>query len=148
MYHVVYNTCIEYGKTSRRSILGRNRSLRFYQTRSNAIILQETLPVNCIPKIVRLKTGKVVCEKAYMSLRPPQKISLKHEWRRELGWTVEPQRRHVLEKFGLVQVSLRAQGPSPFNPTRSHFGSSHFGSRPPLLHRGGSVVPWFLALFE
>ena len=25
-------------------------------------------------------------------------------------------RRHVLEEFGLVQVSLRAQSPSPFSP--------------------------------
>ena len=33
------------------------------------------------------------------------------------GRTLEPQRRHVLEEFGLVQVSLRAQSPSPFNPT-------------------------------
>ena len=33
------------------------------------------------------------------------------------GRTVEPQRRHVLAEFGLVQVSLRAQGPSPFNQT-------------------------------
>ena len=30
--------------------------LTFYQTRSNAIILQGTLPAYCIPKIVRLKT--------------------------------------------------------------------------------------------
>ena len=33
------------------------------------------------------------------------------------GRTLEPQRRHVLEELGLVQVSLRAQSPSPFNPT-------------------------------
>ena len=33
--------------------------LKFYQTRSNAIILQETLPAYCIPKVVRLKTGEV-----------------------------------------------------------------------------------------
>ena len=33
--------------------------LTFYQTRSNAIILQGTLPANCIPKVERLKTGEV-----------------------------------------------------------------------------------------
>ena len=32
--------------------------LTFYQTRSNAIILQGTLPAHCIPKVVRLKTGE------------------------------------------------------------------------------------------
>ena len=30
---------------------------------------------------------------------------------------MEPQRRRVLEEFGLVQVSLRGEGPSPFNPS-------------------------------
>ena len=57
----------------------------FYQTRSNAIILQETLPACCIPKVVRMETGEVLYEKVYMSPRPPPKISLKHEWKRELG---------------------------------------------------------------
>ena len=32
---------------------GIKEGLTFYQTRSNAIILQETLPVYCIPKVVR-----------------------------------------------------------------------------------------------
>ena len=50
------------------------KGLTFYQTRSNAIILQETLPAYCIPKVVRLKTGEVLYEKAYMSPRPPPKI--------------------------------------------------------------------------
>ena len=61
------------------------KGLTFYQTRSNAIILQETLPAYCIPKVVRMKTGEVLFEKVYMSPRPPPKISLKHEWKRELG---------------------------------------------------------------
>ena len=36
------------------------KGLKFYQTRSNAIILQETLPANCIPKVVRMETGEVI----------------------------------------------------------------------------------------
>ena len=52
------------------------KGLKFYQTRSNAIILQGILPAYCIPKVVRLKTGEVLYEKAYMSPRPPPKISL------------------------------------------------------------------------
>ena len=70
------------------------KGLTFYQTRSNAIILQGTLPAYCIPKVVRLKTGEVLYEKAYMSPRPPPKISLRHDWaRREvpLGSTVDQQ---------------------------------------------------------
>ena len=31
--------------------------LQFYQTRPNAIILQQTLPAYCIPKVVRMETG-------------------------------------------------------------------------------------------
>ena len=61
------------------------KGFTFYQTRSNAIILQETLPAYCIPKVVRLKTGDVLYQKVYMSPRPPPKISLKHDWKRELG---------------------------------------------------------------
>ena len=52
---------------------------------SSAIILRETLPAYCIPKVVRLKTGEVIYAKACMSSRPPPKISCKHEWERELG---------------------------------------------------------------
>ena len=50
--------------------------LTFYQTRSNAIILQGTLPVYCIPKVERLKTGEVLYERPYLSPQPPPKISL------------------------------------------------------------------------
>ena len=35
------------------------KGLTFYQTRSNAIIFQGTLPAYCFPKVVRLKTGEV-----------------------------------------------------------------------------------------
>ena len=37
--------------------LGIKEGLVFYQTRSNAIILQRTLPAHCIVKVERLKTG-------------------------------------------------------------------------------------------
>ena len=57
--------------------------LKFYQTLSNAIILQGTLPVHCIVKVERLKTGEKLYERLYLSPRPPPKISLKHD----LNWT-------------------------------------------------------------
>ena len=65
--------------------LANTKGLKFYQTRSNAIILQETLPAYCTPKVVRMETGEVLYEKVYVSPRPPPKISLKHERKRELG---------------------------------------------------------------
>ena len=49
------------------------KGLTFYQTRSNAIIFQGTLPAHRIPKVVRLKIGEVLYEKSYMSLGPPPK---------------------------------------------------------------------------
>ena len=91
MHRVMHNTCITQGRDIKTQCnwvdinLALKKGLKFYQTRSNAIILQGTLPAYCIPKVVRLKTGEVLYEKSYMSPRPPPKIFLKHEWKRELG---------------------------------------------------------------
>ena len=40
--------------------LALKKGLKFYQTRSNAVILHETLPAYCIPKVVRMETGEVI----------------------------------------------------------------------------------------
>ena len=40
--------------------LALKKGLKFYQTRSNAIILHEKLPAYCIPKVVRMETGEVI----------------------------------------------------------------------------------------
>ena len=81
--------------------------LTFYQTRSNAIILQGTLPAPCISKVERLKTGEMLHGRRYLSLRPPPKISLKHDhnWTRgndQSGSTVEqlPSGKLVQQSFG------------------------------------------------
>ena len=81
--------------------------LTFYQTRSNAIILQGTLPAHCILKVERLKTGEMLYERRYLSPRPPPKISLKHDhnWTKEndqSGSTVEhqPVGKLVQQSFG------------------------------------------------
>ena len=90
--------------------------LTFYQTRSNAIILQGTIPAYCIPKVVRLRTGEVLYEKAYMSPRPPPKISLRHDhdWTRgkvPLGSTVDqqPEGKVVRQSRGEVQHATFSQ---------------------------------------
>ena len=70
-----------------------NEGLKFYQTRSNAIILEGALPANCIVRVERLKTGEKLYEKQYLSPRPPPKISLRHDlnWNKgqDQGFTVE-----------------------------------------------------------
>ena len=43
--------------------LAQKKRFKFYQTRSNAILLHETLPAYCIPKVVRMETGEVTYEK-------------------------------------------------------------------------------------
>ena len=60
------------------------KGLKFYHTRWKAIILQETLPAYCIPKVVRMENGGVIYEKVFMSPRLPPKIFLKHDWIKEL----------------------------------------------------------------
>ena len=44
--------------------LAQKKGLKFYQTRSNAIILHGTLPACCIPKVVRMETGEIIYEKS------------------------------------------------------------------------------------
>ena len=64
--------------------LAQQKRLKFYQTRSNAIILHDTLPAYCIPKAVVLESGEIIFEKRYESPRPPPKISLRNDWMKEL----------------------------------------------------------------
>ena len=71
--------------------LAQKKGLNFYQTRSNAIILHETLPACCIPKAVRMRTGEIMYEKVYESPRPLPKISLWNDWMKELGSEVARQ---------------------------------------------------------
>ena len=44
--------------------LAQKKGLKFYQTRSNAIILYKTLPAYCIPKVVRMETGEIIFQKS------------------------------------------------------------------------------------
>ena len=57
--------------------LAHKKGFKFYQTRSNAIILHDTLPGCFIPKAIMMKSGEVIYEKVYASPRPLPKISLK-----------------------------------------------------------------------
>ena len=79
--------------------LAQKKGLKFYQTRSNAIILYDTLPSHCVPKVVRMETGEVIYEKVYMSPRPPPKISLRHDWMKELGFFTMLLRSDTLQFF-------------------------------------------------
>ena len=64
------------------------KGLQFYQTRSNGIVLYNTLPAICIEKVVYMKSGEELYNKAYQSPRLPRKAALKqnlHHGRMDLS---------------------------------------------------------------
>ena len=65
-----------------RKKLAQRKGFKFYQTRSNAIIFYDTLPAYCIPNAIVMETREIICEKVYVSPRPPPKIFLKL-----IGWS-------------------------------------------------------------
>ena len=71
--------------------LAQKKGFKIYQTRSNAIILYDTLRACCIPKAIKMETGEIKYEKVFESPRPPPKISLRDHWMKELGSEVARQ---------------------------------------------------------
>ena len=60
--------------------LAQRKGLKFYQTRSNAVILHDTLPAYCISKNVVMESGEIIYQEVYVSPRPPPTISYKDNW--------------------------------------------------------------------
>ena len=60
--------------------LSQRKGLKFYQTRSNAIIRYDTLPACCISKVVVMKSEEIIYQKVFVSHRPPPKNSCKDDW--------------------------------------------------------------------
>ena len=129
----MHNTCIKHGRDIRTQFffwaninLAMKKGLKFCQTRSNSIILHETLPACCFPKVVRMETGEVFYEKIYMLPRLPPKTSLKHEWTRELGSKVvqQPEGETVRQQEGeVVRQTKFSQSTQPIpNPSRDRSG--------------------------
>ena len=65
--------------------LAQKKGFKFHQTRSNAIILYNTLPAYCSPKAIIMETGEIIYEEVYASPRRPPKISFTDNWMKELG---------------------------------------------------------------
>ena len=139
LYHVSRDTCTKHGRDIKMRFffvdidLAIKEGLTFYQTRSNAIILQGTLPAHCIVKFERLKTVEILYDRQYLSPRPPPKISLKHDhnWTRgndQSGSTVEHQ------SFGkLVRQSLG-------EALRAGYGKPTQSKPNPIGDRTGKLV--------
>ena len=90
--------------------LAQKSGLKFYQTRSNAIILYNTLPACCIPKAIKMETGEIIYEKVYESPRPPPKISLRDNWMKELGSEVAGQAESSQTQPKQTQIQFIEQG--------------------------------------
>ena len=63
-----------------------------------------------------METGEVLYEKVFMSPRPPPKISMKHEWKRELGSEHAQQ-----SEVGHLSRSFQSNQPI-LNPNRARTG--------------------------
>ena len=87
--------------------LAQKKGLEFYQNRSNAIILYDTLPAYRVPNAVRMETEEITYEKVYESPRPPPKISLRNDWMKELVSEVARQAEDNQPNQTLLQLKER-----------------------------------------
>ena len=115
-YRVLHNTCQKKWKKHQDTVywvdinLVQQKGSKFYQTRSNAISLYDTLPAYCIPKAIMMETGEITHEKVHAAPRPPPMISFKDNWMKELGSEVaggsedsqqtQPRSRNPITKHG------------------------------------------------
>ena len=118
-------------ETTEHGILGRHQSCseERIEVLSNTIDRNHPLrctPACCIPKVVRMETGKVIYEKVYASPRLPPKISLKHDWMKELGseGAQRPEGQVVQQP-----KSSQLNQPNP-NPNHDRTGQPVVGSDP------------------
>ena len=63
--------------------LVQRKGLKFFQTRSNAIVLYDTLPSICIERVVSTETQEVLYTETNRSPRPVPTFTLKENWRKD-----------------------------------------------------------------
>ena len=56
------------------------KGLKFYQTRSNAIILCDTLPAYCISKAIVMKSEDIICQKVFAYLDHRRRFPIRDIW--------------------------------------------------------------------
>ena len=75
-HHVLHGTSRKWKKHQNKVYwvdmnLAQQKGFKFCLTRSNAIILYDTLPAYCISKAIVMENGEIIYEKVYASPRPP-----------------------------------------------------------------------------
>ena len=124
--------------------LALKKGLKFYQTRASAIILQETLPAYCVPKVVRLKNWRSLLRKSIHVTS----TTTNHDWTRgneELGSTFEqqPVGKLVQQSFGEVQTRKTLQTNPIQTPTNLwSIGETWEHARRVCCYRWNVPFPW------
>ena len=67
-----------------------DRGLIFWQASSNAIILDDTVPADCLEEVVHCRTGEILHQKIRLSPHPPPKVILNSVWQVEQESTGRP----------------------------------------------------------
>ena len=85
-HHVLHGTSRKKWKRHQDTVywvdiqLAQQKGLKFYQTRCNAIILYDALPVYCISRALAMKSEEIIYQTVYVSPQPPPTISYKGNW--------------------------------------------------------------------
>ena len=117
------------------------------------MILSNTLPAYCIPKVSRIETEEVINEKVYASPRPPPKISWKYDWMKKLGSEVagggkdsqqtQPKTKNPIVRTGKPVLSEQQSGSS----VQEIENVSNLTAKVPMKEQGdlfSSCVPVFV----
>ena len=108
--------------------LAQERVLQFYQTRSRAVVLCNTLPAACIEKAVCMKTQDEFCQKVRLTPRVPR-VVLKPNSQNGLQ---DPQN----------QDARPSWEPSSDSKSRGHLHTLSSGSRPTCKQLRRHRQPW------
>ena len=88
--------------------------------KSNAVILDDSVPVDCLEKVVHHETGAILYQKIRSSPRLPQKVTLKSVWQDQQESTGKPVADQVTIK---PAIDLKFQGATPEEPQQEEKGS-------------------------
>ena len=119
--------------------LAQKKGLTFYQTRSNAIILYNTLPAYCIPKFIKMETGEIIYEKEYESPGPHPKIDfLERSLDEGIGFQKLLDKQRAPNQPNQTQIQFTEQGDllkqnkRPVRVLRKSTHVSHLTARVPI----------------
>ena len=93
--------------------LAQRKGLKFHQTRSNAVIFDDTLPACCISKAIVMRSEEIIYQKVYVSPRPPPTISFKDNWTYELDSDVARSSKDIQR----IELKSNTQSSSQYRET-------------------------------